>query len=124
MGGAVTAGETSQEGAGRELYEELGLKVDFTGRVPRMSVNSPSVFDDIYVVTLDTVPESLVLQASEVEQAKWADMEEVKEKITDGSFIPYPLSLIQLLFDLKDLRDIHTRRDISVPAETAPMAKP
>ena len=39
------------------------------------------------------------MQYEEVQQVKWASMEEIFQMIDEGVFIPYYKSLIQLLFE-------------------------
>ena len=46
MGGSAVSGETSREAAKRELFEEVGLDLDFSGKKPNLSVNYGHNFDD------------------------------------------------------------------------------
>ena len=48
--GHVQAGETSQEGASRELKEELGLTYDFTSVPAAISISFPKGFEDFYIL--------------------------------------------------------------------------
>ena len=99
-GGSVLAGESSQEGASRELLEELGIFVDFQGVRPQLVVSFPRGFFDVYVTNLECDPEQLVLQEEEVQAARWASVEEILRMIDDGSFCDVPKSLIELIGDL------------------------
>ena len=49
-GGSAQAGETSQQAASRELREELGLEMDFSGVRPNVSSTFPEGFTDVYLV--------------------------------------------------------------------------
>lgn len=99
VGGCAVAGENAQAAASRELYEELGIRVDLTDVRPHLTVNFDHGFDDIFLIEKDVALDELVLQTEEVQDVKWAARDEVKQMIADGSFIPYYPSLIDFLFD-------------------------
>ncbi len=101
VGGAAQKGDSSQQAAHRELMEELSLDYDFSLVRPAVTVNFPNGFDDIYLIQLDLEPSRLRLQDNEVEEVKWASQEEIKAMIQNGEFIPYHLSLIDLLFEYR-----------------------
>lgn len=101
VGGSAVAGETSQSAIERELFEEIGLKLDFQNTRPHLSVNYDVGFDDIYLIEKDVDIGSLALQFEEVEQVKWASIEEIYHKLDVGEFIPYHKSLIALFFDMR-----------------------
>ena len=98
VGGSVIAGETSQQGAHRELLEELGLDVDFSEMVPALITTFTQGFDDIYVLNMELEPARLRLQESEVQAARWATKEEVLELLDSGRFIPYQKGLMDYIF--------------------------
>lgn len=98
VGGSVTAGENSQMGAHRELLEEVGIDMDFTGTMPDLSITFPDGFDDIYITRRDVDIGSLQLQYEEVQAVKWAGKEEICAMIDSGEFIPYHKSFIDFLF--------------------------
>ena len=50
VGGHVISGETSSQGAQREVKEELGIDVDFTDIRPSFTVNFETGFDDYYII--------------------------------------------------------------------------
>jgi len=104
-GGCATAGEDSRMAAHRELYEELGLDVDFSKLRPHMTVNFKNGFDDFYIINRDVSLTRLTLQPEEVRDARWADRKEIFAMIDDGSFIPFFPSVIELLFDIRHKPD-------------------
>ena len=99
VGGHTEAGETSQMSASRELFEELGIKRDFTGIRPHFTINFVHGFDDYFFVEEDIDLNDLKLQEEEVQAVKWATRDEIKKMIEDGEFITYYPSLIDLMFD-------------------------
>ena len=109
VGGSAVQGDTSREAAHRELLEEVGLDLDFTGVLPRLSVNFTDGFDDIYVMHADVDETTLQLQYEEVEAVKWATEAEILEMIDRGVFIPYYKHLISLLFDMRDHYGAHQK---------------
>lgn len=101
VGGSALTGETSSEAAGRELKEELGIELDLPMMRPHLTVNFPHGYDDIYLVEKPIGLTELTLQAEEVQAAKWASKEEIIAMIRTGDFIPYHISLISLLFEMR-----------------------
>lgn len=104
-GGCSVTGETSRDTVHRELSEELGIDIDFTGIRPNMTVNFDHGFDDFYLVNRDIDISKLKLQPEEVQAVKWASMDEIFAMIDNGSFIPFFKSFIHLLFDVRNKPD-------------------
>lgn len=100
-GGSATKGDTSQTAAEREMYEEIGLKLDLSNIRPHITINFKNGFDDVYLVEENVDIDQLTLQPEEVQKVRWATKEEIFTMIDSGEFIPYYPSLIQLLFDLR-----------------------
>ena len=100
--GSAIAGESSGQAAERELYEELGIRHDFSGVRPHLTVNFNRGFDDVYLVVKDVDLADLKLQPEEVQNAKWATEEEVLQMIEEGTFIPYHKGLIQTYFGMRN----------------------
>ena len=98
VGGSVLAGETSQEGARRELQEEIGLEADFSTAAPDYSTTFTGGYDDVYILRMDPDLSSLRLQESEVQAIRWAGLEEILSMIDQGTFIPYGKEFIRFLF--------------------------
>ena len=111
-GGQVDAGERSEQGAARELCEELGMKrVILPGR-RIATVTFDYGFDDFYC--LEYNEENIVLQESEVSDWRWASLEEILAMIEARSFIQYSEFFIRKLFELH-----YTGGFISVDNDTA-----
>ena len=102
VGGSVISGENSYQGAERELFEELGIKMNLSNIRPAFTANFEGGFDDFYIVNLDININDLILQESEVQSAKWASLEEVKELKNNGKFLNYRNGVVELLFDLQN----------------------
>ncbi len=100
-GGAVLAGENSQQGAKRELFEEVGIDADFSNKRPQMTINFKNCFGDYYSIVKDVDPTTLVLQESEVAEVAYASEDEIIEKIDKGEFIPYRKGFIKMIFEMK-----------------------
>lgn len=98
LGGSVTAGENSQQGAHRELLEELGLDADFSDLAPALTTTFTGGFDDIYVLNMEPDLSELRLQESEVQAVKWATKAEVTELLDNGKFIPYQRGFLDYIF--------------------------
>ena len=98
-GGSATMGDTSQAAAERELFEEIGLRVDMQNKRPQLTVNFDFGFDDIYLIEQDVEIESLVLQKEEVQAVRWASCAEILRMIADEEFVPYYPNIVELLFE-------------------------
>ena len=98
-GGSAVKGESSREAAHRELLEEVGIDIDFSGSRPDLTTNFEHGFNDVYIVEKDIDASTLKLQYEEVKAVRWASCEEIFSMIDDGVFIPRYKSFMQLLFD-------------------------
>lgn len=107
VGGSATKGDTSQTAIEREIYEEIGLKIDLQSVRPHLTISFGVGFDDVYLIEKDIEINSLKLQYEEVQQVKWATIDEIFQKIDDGIFIPYYKSLIQFFFDSRKKYGCH-----------------
>lgn len=99
VGGSAIIGETSQTAAQRELFEEIGLTIDFQQQRPHLTFNFENGFDDFYLIEENVQLHTLALQDEEVQNVKWASKEEILTMIKTGEFMPYYESLIHFLFD-------------------------
>ena len=109
IGGGVDAGETSRQGAVREVGEELGYDLDLIGLRPAVTVNFEGGFDDFFVVTRDLDLGDLRLQKEEVSDVRWATLEETLAMLENGQFIPYPPSFLRFLFEARGSFDLPTK---------------
>ena len=101
VGGSAISGENSRQAASRELYEELGIRHDFSDDRPMLTVHFERGFDDIYILHKDIAISELKLQPEEVQAAKWADKQEIYSLIDGDTFIPYYKSFIDMLFNYR-----------------------
>lgn len=107
VGGSALSGESSQTAIERELFEEIGLKIDLQDVQPHLTINFNEGFDDVYLIEKEININDLVLQYEEVQGVKWAALEEINKMIDDGVFIPYYKSLIRLFFDMRKQYGCH-----------------
>jgi len=98
--GSVVKGETSQEGARRELLEELGFDFDFSNERARFTINCENLFDDYYIIKQDINLDELVLQKEEVDAVKWASKEEIIDMIDNDEFAEKNVELMKFIFSL------------------------
>ena len=104
VGGSAVAGDNSRTAAQREVQEEIGLSIDLTGVLPKLTIPFSCGFDDVYTLVMDVDLDTLTLQESEVQAVRWADEMQIHRMIEEGTFIPYHPALISLLFALRDQR--------------------
>lgn len=96
--GSAISGDTSQTAAEREVFEELGLKINLENERPSLINLFEEGFNDVYLLNMDVDLSTLKLQPEEVQNAKWATKEEIFSMIDSGEFIPYHKSWIDILF--------------------------
>ena len=104
VGGSVVAGETSSEGATRELHEELGIDMNLKDRQANFSINFGKGFDDYYIIDYDIDAKDVNFQKEEVQTVKWADKDEIISLIRSGEFIEFRECLVDLIFSFRDKR--------------------
>ena len=104
-GGSVLSGESTSEGAERELCEELGIEAELRSEGPRATFYHNDCISDYFIVRTDKAPEDIVYQKSEVEAVGYASRDEILAMIDDGTFIPYKKSFINLMFDMNEAKD-------------------
>lgn len=103
VGGSAVAGDSSARAAEREVWEELGLKLDLSGKRPNFTMNFSDGFDDYYIVRQDVDIEKLRLQEEEVQRVRWVEREEALRMREAGIMIPY-----WFLEQLFEIGDVHT----------------
>ena len=65
-------------------------------------MNFDGGFDDFYILTKDLLLEDLTLQKEEVRDVRWVTLGELLDMLEEGTFIPYPRSFLEFLFDMRD----------------------
>ncbi len=98
LGGMAQAGDTSASAAEREALEELGLSVSLQNTSPVFSFRADNVFDDYWMVQLDTDDVRLTLQSEEVAEIRWVDRAEWEQLIAERKVIPY--TFMHQIFEL------------------------
>ena len=86
-GGGVDSGETSLQGAIRELGEELGMIVKDKEMDFIISFKREHVFVDVWLIKKDISVSDLKLQEEEVSEVKWVSIEELTEMIRNNEFV-------------------------------------
>ena len=98
-GGAMQAGETSAEAAARELFEELGITMQFDGR-PQFSMTNSTAFMDYFLITSDIDIDEIKMPTDEVKSVRWASKDEIIKMINNGECVPYRKSFLSFCFDM------------------------
>ena len=104
VGGSVVSGESSSQGATRELYEELGIDFNLDGKQANFSVSFDNGFDDFYIIDYDINSKDIKFQEEEVQAVRWADKQEIISLIRENKFIEFRESLVDLIFSFRDKR--------------------
>lgn len=112
VGGSAVAGDTSSQAAERELFEELGLKIDLSDTMPSFTITFPEGFDDFYIVKQEVEISELTLQQEEVQAVKWAEKEEILRMQEEGTFVPY--WFLDRLFDLDTWYDNYRNENTKI----------
>lgn len=98
-GGSVISGETSLQGAIREVREELGINLDSQSgtllyRIRRNQLND---FYDVWMFIADNSIDDMHLQSSEVVDAKWVKKEEIMRMYKENKLHPLLNNLDMIL---------------------------
>ena len=104
-GGAVQAGETPSQAAERELYEELGIKMDFAGARPNFTMTNDTAFIDYFLVRADIDLATLSVPNEEVAGVKWVSKEEMLSMVDSGESMNYRKSFLEFCFDCADMME-------------------
>jgi isopentenyldiphosphate isomerase len=107
VGGCAMSGETSQQAAMRELYEEIGYVKDFVteSKRPFFTLNILNGFYDFYKIQDDIALEHLKLCPAEVKEVKWATKAEIFHLMDSDLFLPHNKGLIEMCFDMINYED-------------------
>lgn len=111
VGGSAVQGDSSSQAAEREVWEELGLKLDLSGRRPNFTMNFSDGFDDYYILEQDVDISKLRLQEEEVKRVKWVDKEEAIRMQEAGIMVPY--WFLDKLFDIGNFYEYDAHGDRS-----------
>ena len=97
--GGAQAGDTSLQGAMRELKEELGITVNekemtFIGSYKRIND-----FVEVWLCNKNINTNELVLQQDEVQDTKWVSIEEFKNMVDNGTGIKSGFEIFELYYN-------------------------
>lgn len=102
--GSALASESSRQAAQRELFEEIGLLLDFKEAQPYLSVHGTDWISDWYLVECCAEIDTLVLQKEEVSDIKWASLDQILQMKKQAEFIDYHEGFLELLFHMRKKR--------------------
>lgn len=88
VGGVPVAGESSVEGAVREVREEVGINLDIKEVELIISFKREHDFVDVWLAHDDTELKNIVMQETEVSKVKWVSLEQIDELISNQEFVP------------------------------------
>lgn len=111
VAGHVSAGESIREAMVRECREELGLTINadepkLLGIFKEEHDHGPDYrdreFHHCFLLKLESAPEQLKLQHSEVAAARWVPLTKCAEEIwglaNPGAYVPHPVSYYKEVF--------------------------
>ena len=98
-GGAAVSGEDSFEAARRELFEELGIESDESSLKKITRIKRRNSLVDVWAIVCDIPEDRLVLQRSEVAEAKWVTSAELDRMIRNGEFHNYGREYFDSVFE-------------------------
>lgn len=101
-GGAAISGEDSFTAARRELFEELGIKSDKNTLKKILRIKRRNSLLDIWLTVSNLTVDELKLQESEVAEAKWVTLDELKAMIKNDKFHNYGREYFERVFQKID----------------------
>lgn len=116
VAGHLSAGESSIDGAKKEIYEEIGLEVENTeliliGTITQSSLHKNGTyinneFNDVYILKKDIDLASVKLQAEEVAEIAFIPLESLKDRVLekDNTLVKHDTEY-QLLFNYLDTQN-------------------
>lgn len=96
-GGGVDTNEDTYQAALRELYEELGIKLE-VDNYPLMRIYYPKGIDDYYYAIVDRNSIDVKIDHHEVLDYKWASKDEILLMMKNNEFVTYNDGFIEFLF--------------------------
>jgi isopentenyldiphosphate isomerase len=85
-GGHPVSGESSKQGIITEIKEELGINVNNENIQLFKTIQTEDDFVDLYYLKEDVNINDIKLQTEEVDNVKWASIEEINEMIKNKEF--------------------------------------
>lgn len=110
-GGGLMVNETVAEAASREIYEELGIKYDFSNERVYMTIHYDRGFDDYYLILMDKDINEFKIDNEEVLAIMWASKETIINMMKEDKFIKYNEGFIELLFAMFNNRGTYPRKE-------------
>ncbi|MDF2544389.1 MAG: isopentenyldiphosphate isomerase [Herbinix sp.] len=107
-GGSVLSGETSQEGAVRELWEETGIQIREAELIYMGTYKDKSAFIDSYTVYKDVDIQDIKLQEGETISVEWIALEELDDIIESGRMA------IPVVNYIKPMRDVLNKMVLNI----------
>ncbi len=95
-GGAVKAGETSIEGAVRELKEELGIIVKKEDLEFIASYKRTRDFADVWLLKKNIAINDIIVGEDEVQNVKWTSFKEFEEMLKNGEAVKSSYDYLKL----------------------------
>lgn len=77
VGGGVKAGETVEQAVLREVYEEVGIRLDQVTKVGTLTHQIEYKRDTVHVFLAYTTQETLHLQVTEIREAGWYPLDKL-----------------------------------------------
>lgn len=96
-GGSILQGETSKQGAKRELLEETGIKIEEEELFYLGTNKGNTYFHDVYVIRKDIEITELILQEGETVDAKWVTVEELDRMIENEEIAKPVVEVLNLV---------------------------
>ena len=103
-GGHPVSGETSKQGIITEIKEELGVDIVKENIKLFKTIKTEDDFVDIYYVKEDIDIKKIKIQKEEVEDVKWATIEEINELIKNEAFSESHTEFFELCLDYLKLK--------------------
>ena len=109
-GGGVMAGEEPVKAAERELFEELGIKVNLENERVYFTMHYEKGFDDYYLIDCNFDIDQFIIPKDELLDIKWASKNEILNMMEKDEFLRYKEGFINLLFELKSSRGSYPKK--------------
>ena len=102
-GGGAQKGEDSWQCCVRESREELNFVPKLSDSVWVGTFKRPNMFIDIWLVKSDVKLSDLKLQPTEVQNVKWASVQEIEQMQKDGVFVPSIITGFRMVLEYCDM---------------------